>query len=333
MIRLVQLVHNDHGRKVALVREPKLHLLEGGSSVYQLANQAIDQRISLEPLVLALNIETRLEYDPVYSGSSDWTLLPCFDHPNDPMHCMLSGTGLTHKASAENRQKMHLAANEELTDSMKMYQMGAEGGSPPDGSIGVQPEWFYKGNGTMLLAHNEPLDIPTYAEDGGEEPEIAGVYVCDQHGKPFRIGFATANEFSDHVMERVNYLYLAPSKLRTCAIGPELVAGGTFRNVEGSVGITRNGEQVWTKKISSGENNTVHSLANLEYHHFKYSNHQQPGMAHIHFMGADAFSYGEQVLLEDGDVMEVHWKGLGRALRNPLRDLQLKESYFKVGVL
>ena len=34
-----------------------------------------------------------------------------------------------------------------------------------------------------------------------------------------------SNEFSDHVMERQNYLYLAHSKLRSCSFGPELLVG------------------------------------------------------------------------------------------------------------
>jgi hypothetical protein len=39
-------------------------------------------------------------------------------------------------------------------------------------------------------------------------------------GKPYRLGFAVGNEFSDHVMERKNYLYLAHSKLRSCSLWP-----------------------------------------------------------------------------------------------------------------
>jgi hypothetical protein len=62
-----------------------------------------------------------------------------------------------------------------------------------------------------------------------------------------------------------------------------------------------------------------HSLANLEHHHFKFEAHRRPGDVHIHFFGADAFSFGDGVRLADGDVMKVQWAGFGRALRNPLR--------------
>jgi hypothetical protein len=61
-----------------------------------------------------------------------------------------------------------------------------------------------------------------------------------------------------------------------------------------------------------------HSLANLEHHHFKHSAHRRPGDLHIHFLGADAFSFGQGVTLEDGDIMQVHFGALGRPLRNPV---------------
>jgi hypothetical protein len=61
-----------------------------------------------------------------------------------------------------------------------------------------------------------------------------------------------------------------------------------------------------------------HTVANLEHHQFKYDAHRRPGDVHIHFFGADAFSFGEGVELEDGDVMEVSFPQFGRALRNPL---------------
>ena len=238
--------------------------------------------------------------------------------PDGPMSCMASGTGLTHKNSALNRQMMHQSGAEKPTDSMQMYQWGVEGGFPVTGQIGVQPEWFYKGNGSVLRAHGQPLEIPPYGNDGGEEPEVAGVYVVDASGNPRRLGFCTGNEFSDHVMEKKNYLYLAPSKLRQCAIGPELVISDDFSEWTGTVSVARAGETLWSAPIKTGEKNMAHSLQNLEYHHFKYAAHRLPFQAHVHFFGADAFSFGHQIALQAGDLMQVQWNGLGRALQNPL---------------
>ena len=163
--------------------------------------------------------------------------------------------------------------------------------------IGAQPEWFYKGNGYILRGHNDTLHVPPYADDGGDEAEIAGCYVIDWSGAPRRVGLAMGNEFSDHVMERKNYLYLAPSKLRQCAIGPELVIDPEFQNIKGIARIERDGQEIWRKELATGEDNMCHSLANMEHHHFKYSAHRQPGDTHVHFFGAGAFSFG-QVTLE-----------------------------------
>ena len=129
-----------------------------------------------------------LDYDPIYEGKSEWHILPAIDHPEEPSRTLISGTGLTHLGSARGRQMMHSTAGEELTDSMRMFRWGMEGGRPAPECVGIAPEWFYKGTGTILRAHSEPLDVPAYAEDGGEEAEIAGVYVIAGEGRPYRIG-------------------------------------------------------------------------------------------------------------------------------------------------
>jgi hypothetical protein len=201
MARLIQIKKGDV-RRVGLVEEPVVRLIEGCNSVHELAIMAIATKAKLSDVIAKRAAAEILEYDPIYRGLSDWRLLPPVDHPGDPARCPISGTGLTHLGSASDRQAMHAVREEELTDSMKMYRWGLEGGRPAAGFVGTPPEWFYKGNGTMLRAHGEPLDIPSYAEDGGEEAEIAGIYLVGPDGQPYRIGMALGNEFSDHVFEK-----------------------------------------------------------------------------------------------------------------------------------
>ena len=321
MIRLVQIDNGKH-RRVALVREPELRCLDGIESVFALAWECARDGASLSKRATDRASGEVLSYDSVYGRNNEWRLLPPIDIADAPERLLVSGTGLTHLGSAKDRQAMHeqrAVADKPLTDSMRMFQSGIEGGRPKEGEIGVPPEWFYKGDGSILRAPFAPLTVPSYAEDGGEEAEVAGIYLIDSRGIPCRIGMCAGNEFSDHVFERGNYLNLAGSKLRNCSIGPELVVGGDFGAIKGQVSIERNAKQVWHKSIETGEENMSHSLANLEHHHFKYEAHRRPGHVHVHFFGAHSLSFGEGIELESNDVMQLRFDGFGRPLRNPLQ--------------
>ena len=320
MTRLVQLKKGSLHR-VALVEEPNLRLLDSCTSVYELAHVAIATGTKLRDLAHQRARKETIPYDAIYSGKSEWKLLPAIDHPEESARCLISGTGLTHLGSARNRQSMHAKKDkeEDLTDSMRMFRWGVEGGRPASGSIGVSPEWFYKGTGDMLRAHGEPLDIPCYAEDGGEEAEIAGVYVIGPEGQPYRLGLAAGNEFSDHQFEKRNYLNLAGSKLRTCALGPELLVDPQFDSVPITVMIERDGVCLWNRTFRSGESEMCHSLANIEHHHFKYEAHRRRGDIHVHFFGTECLSFSDNIRLQDGDIMQISVEGYGRPLRNPIR--------------
>jgi len=319
MLQLVQLTHPAKGRQVALVQGEKLSPLVGVDSVYHLAETAVARNLTLAQTVAGMPSADPLDYAEVYQGTSPWHLLPPVDHPLESARCLVTGTGLTHKGSAANRQMMHENTTSPVTDSMRMFQWGLAGGRPAAGQIGVQPEWFYKGTGDILRAHGQALEVPSFGLDGGEEAEVAGAYFIDPNGVPRRLGLLVGNEFSDHKLEAQNYLYLAHSKLRTCALGPALIVGGDFADARGTVRLERDGRTFWSRPFATGETNMSHTVANLEHHHFKYAAHRRPGDVHIHFFGADVFSFGEGVQLQDGDVMEIELSGFGRPLRNPLR--------------
>lgn len=332
MNRLVQLTRAGNCA-VALVEEPRLQLLSGVTSIFDLGQQALSSNLSLGTLIEEKATGGSLDYEPIYSGKSDWRLLPPIHHPADPSRCLVSGTGLTHLGSAKSREAMHGAKEAELNDSMKMFKWGVEAGKPAPGQIGIAPEWFYKGSGTILRAHNEPLDVPPFAEDGGEEGEIAGIYLISEDGKPVRIGMAAGNEFADHKFEKRNYLNLAGSKLRQCSLGPELVVNPAFDSIPGNVKIERAGKTLWSQEILTGGNEMCHSLANIEHHHFKFEGHRRPGDLHVHYFGACILSFGAGIELANGDVMEISFSGFGRPLRNPVRILGGNKSVTPVRAL
>jgi len=245
-------------------------------------------------------------------------LLAPIDH-DDPAHLLLTGTGLMHLGSAEGRDAMHRdAAAAVQTDSMRMFLAGVEGGKPAPGATGQQPEWFYKGDGGALVGPGATLTMPAFARDGGEEPELAGVYLIGPDGTPHRLGLCLANEFSDHATERHNYLWLAHSKLRQAALGPELLVGAPPAHVAGTSRIRRDGAVLWEKPFLSGEDNMAHSLANLEAHHFKYDGFRRPGDVHVHFFGTATLSYSDGVTTVPGDVFEMEAAPFALPLSNPL---------------
>ena len=283
-------------------------------TLYDLAMAAATGGGSLTELILSLGLNGAVDLERL---AAEGRLLPPLTHP-DPAHLHLTGTGLTHLGSAATRASMHAKAPEDETDSMRMFRMGLEGGKPANGAAGVQPEWFYKGNGAALVAPGAPLESPAFGLDGGEEPEIAGVYVIAPDGRPVRVGFALANEFSDHVTERQNYLYLAHSKLRPCAIGPELLVGELPDSVEGVSRIRRGDAVIFEQPFLSGEANMSHSIRNLEHHHFKYALFRQPGDVHVHMFGTATLSFAQGVVCRAGDVYEIAADSFGLPLRNAL---------------
>lgn len=320
-MRLIQLLDDGGNTRVGVVDEAgaRVRLLDGVDSTYALAGAALAAARSLDEQVAATPGQETLDYPALLQAGR---VLPPLHHP-DPAHCLVTGTGLTHLGSAAARDAMHQKLQQQaedgtLTDSMRMFQWGVEGGIPAPGNVGAQPEWFYKGDGGFLVAPEQPLVQPAFADDGGEEPEVVGVYVIGPDGTPWRVGFALANEFSDHVMERQNYLWLAHSKLRTLSFGPELLLGPLPDTVEGMSRIRRNGEVIWEKPFLSGEANMSHTIANLEMHHFKYPGFRRPGDVHVHSFGTATLSFADGIRAQEGDVFEVESAVFGRPLRNPL---------------
>lgn len=316
-MRLVQFKALDGTRRVGLVSDggDSLRTLRSVRRVYDLVLEADATGLALADLVNECVGNEAVDYNQVIAGNR---LLVPLDHP-DAAHCIISGTGLDHLGSAQARDAMHTRLSaDELTDSMKMFKLGLEGGKPPAGEIGVQPEWFYKGDGDWIVAPGHPLELPPYALDGGEEPELVGLYVIGQRGDVLRAGFALGNEFSDHVLERQNYLYLAHSKLRTSSFGPELLVGEPPEHIVGVSRLLRNGQEIWSGEFLTGEANMTHTLANIEHHHFKYAAFRRPGDVHCHYFGTATLSFAAGVTAQPGDIFEISAPPFGKPLRNPL---------------
>lgn len=328
-MNIIQYTDQKQKQRVGVVNGTEVLPLKKVRSTIELADLAMKNRASMAITAKAL-IDRGLVKMP--DLLKEKRVLPPVTH-EDSAHCIITGTGLTHLGSASARDSMHKKLEgeaEQLTDSLKMFKSGLEGGKPAKGKAGVQPEWFYKGDGRWLVAPGAPLPRPSFALDGGEEPELAGLYWINRAGQPVRLGFALGNEYSDHITERQNYLLLAHSKLRHSSIGPEMVVGGIPASVEGMSRIVRKGKIVWEKPFLTGEANMSHTIANLEYHHFKYEAFRKPGDVHIHYFGTATLSIADGFRTEDGDIFEIESKPFGAPLRNPLK--AMKQDFKPGGV-
>lgn len=318
-MRLIQYTENDSTRRVGLVAEDgqDIHPLVGHASTYELAMAAIEAGSTLSEFLEKTKRDAVVRYDDLLASRR---VLAPVDHP-EPARFWITGTGLTHLGSADARDKMHHlehGASAEMTDSMKIFKMGLEGGKPTEGKAGSQPEWFFKGAGTCVVPPEADLDMPSFALAGGEEAEIVGLYIIGPDGNPWRLGFALGNEFSDQVTEALNYVYLAHSKLRQCSIGPELLTGALPPHIEGAVRVIRDGETLWEGQFLSGEANMSHSIANLEHYHFRYEMFRRPGDLHAYFFGAALLSCAAGVETKPGDRFEIDVPTFGRPLRNTM---------------
>lgn len=306
-------------RAVGIVDGGAVHRINTLATTREIALQAIADGRTMEAVILALGADERHDYDELQGEDR---ILPPLDHP-DPAHCLIAGTGLTHVASAQARSQMNANLGDrddaELTDSMRVFKWGLAGGKPEGDQPGVQPEWFFKGAGNIVARPGGALPVPDFANDMGEEPELVGLYVIGSDRRPYRLGFAVGNEATDHVMEKKSYLYLPHSKLRFCSFGPELRLGDLPDSIAGRVSIARNGSIVWEAPFATGEANMVHSIANLEYHHFKYDQFLVPGDVHVQFMGTSVASFGAGIRTEIGDAFVIDVPEFGRPLVNGTR--------------
>lgn len=332
-MRVVQFVVPGEGRRVGVVDGDAVADITSADpalqSIYDVAQSGFDNGTSFEQVLSAnLGAAKRVPYDDLLSatpgGNSPYLISPVAHE--DPHRILVSGTGLTHTGSMKSRDQMHSQDTEESaepqSDSAKMFQMGLDGGKPEPGKRGTSPEWFYKGNGTAIKGPGGTLELPAFALDGGEEPELAACYLIDPTGTPRRLGFALGNEWSDHETERINYLYLAPSKLRESAVGPELVTDFDFKELQLTCTVKRDGEVIYDSgPLFTGEEYMSHTLANCEDHHFKYPQHRVPGDAHVHFFGTSQLSFSTRDWkFKAGDEIEVASGEFSAPLRNVVAD-------------
>src|SRR5450830_1094349 len=141
---LVQFKQADGSRHVGVLDDDgkKIRVVDGYRRTYTLARAAIAKKSSLQDFTNAALGSTVVDYAQVAASGG---LLAPLDH-EDTAHCYVTGTGLTHLGSADGRDAMHKkldGAGDNLTDSMKMFRMGLEGGKRAAGMV-LQGRRFHR---------------------------------------------------------------------------------------------------------------------------------------------------------------------------------------------
>ena len=316
MLTLLQHRSQDGVRRLIAVRDGEARFVAGFSDIRGLATAAIARSLGLAALVEVAGLEGTVDLSEELAAGR---LLPPVDHP-DSAHLVLTGNGpdpprLGRRPRQDAPRRSRRRDAHRLDADVPRRCRGRQAGA-----------WRSRRTARVVLQGRrlarrrpgEPLTMPHFAADGGEEPELAGVYLIGPDGTPHRLGFCLANEFSDHVTERHNYLWLAHSKLRHAALGAELLVGECPPDVRGTSRIRRDEQVIWEKPFLSGEANMSHSIANLEHHHFKYPLFRRPGDVHVHFFGTATLSFSDGIQTQPGDVFEIEAAPFALPLRNPL---------------
>ncbi len=314
-MRLSQLL-NAQGQKIVCATDDTgtSRKLADVAGIRELAMRALQTQTKLTDLALACATG---EVVDLVAALDEGRVLTPIDHP-DPAHLLVSGSGLSHKAWVAIEPD-HGPDEDAWPDHFKTLMLGQRGGKPASGEWGAQPEWFFKGNGDILVPPGSAVEHPFYGVGPGEEAEIAGIYLIGPDRTGHCLGYTLGNEFSDEEMYFRNVYHLAQSKKREVSLGPELLVGDLPEDIPARITLERDGEVQWQAKFRTGEANMLHSIANIEAHYFKYSQWYIPGDIHVLYFGNAVMSTAQGEVVEDGDFYRLDCETFGLPLVNSVR--------------
>ncbi len=314
-MRLSQVLEDDGQACVCATDEQGIsRKLTGVSGIRALALEAIETQSTLPTLIG--NHLTDQVIDLAAALEAGRVLCP-IDHP-DPAHLIVGGSGLSHKSWVD-LEPDHGGDESAWPDHFKTLMWGLRGGKPATGEWGAQPEWFYKGNGDVLVAPGSAVEHPFFGDGPGEEAELAGIYIIGPDKTPFRIGYTLGNEFSDEQMFFANVYHTAQSKKRHVSLGPEVLVGDLPDDIPARITLLRDNNVHWQADFRTGEANMLHSIANIEAHYFKHSQWYIPGDVHVLYYGNAVMSTAQGEVIEDGDVFRLDCDTFGLPLINAVR--------------
>ena len=136
--------------------------------------------------------------------------------------------------------------------------------------------------------------LARFALDGGEEPETRRP-VSRLRRRRRRIG-SVFRSATNSPITSPSARITCTSRIRSCDPAPSDRSCAPARppvHMEGMSRIHRADRIFGSVRSSPAKSNMCHTLANLEYHHFKYAAHRRPGDVHLHFFGTATLSFAD----------------------------------------
>ena len=192
-MRLIQFLDPGNRPRVGVIHVSgeQVATLRDFTSTYDLAQAAIADESTIEELVrlerarrrATLRAAARRRTRPAAADPCRSDSLPRFGHGADaPRQRQL--------ARCDARQGEGGGRRESRSPIRCACSSGASrAAGPAAGEAGAQPEWFYKGNGRIVVGCGAPIVAPDFALDYGEEPELVGLYViaARRHARAARL--------------------------------------------------------------------------------------------------------------------------------------------------
>lgn len=258
-----------------------IHVLKTPHTLYSMIRYCFDNNIVLLDFLQTLPV-THFLLDALETPPI-W-LVPAL--PDDLRLAHVSGLGYTHK-------------NRKATRALS------------------QPEQFYKGDGSTLFAHNAQIPMPEDAYSVSEEAEMVILYYRGKQGKSHQIGYTFGNDLSDPLLRRQNPDNFAASKLRPSSIGAELQLSVPPKELQGQITIKRDNNTIWHSRFITGTNYLFYSLEHLTTL-LEQVAHSSPGDISYVFLGADRYSFQDNVEIINDDVIHIESGSFNLPLSNQI---------------
>ncbi|MFD1150229.1 hypothetical protein [Saccharothrix hoggarensis] len=182
------------------------------------------------------------------------------------------------------------------------------------------PNWLIKGMASWLRMPGDPMTVPASAVALLEEPEVALVYVNDEHGTPHYAGYTFGNDLNDIGLHLQNPWGWTPyAKLCDTSMTPWLFLDKPPQTVTGRIVIERAGDTAWEGPFTCGADAIYHRVEDMVENLLSYPALRRPGLVNYVLLGSDKASWHAGFRIADGDRITIEVTSHDVVLSNVVR--------------